>query len=120
MRRVLAGAALAAVCLTMALASQPAPGIQDPAWAPDGKRLATSFLDRIWISGPDGRSGRPLLSIATDAPRSERDPAWSPDGKWIAYAADAGKGFDIHVASADGKTTRPLTTFEGDARWPSW
>ena len=34
-------------------------GARDPAWSPDGKRLAFSYFDRIWISGPDGKNGRP-------------------------------------------------------------
>jgi Tol biopolymer transport system component len=92
-------------------------GIQDPAWSPDGRRLATSTFDRIWISGPDGRGGRGLRADSTAV---ERDPAWSPDGRRIAFAADSGKGFDLFVAGADGKDVRRLTEAEGDDRWPSW
>jgi gamma-glutamyltranspeptidase len=92
-------------------------GIQDPAWSPDGRRLATSFVDRIWISAPDGRHGRPLTSTAAG---SERDPAWSPDGRSIAYAADTGSGFDILVAPADRGAPRALVSMSGDQRWPSW
>jgi gamma-glutamyltranspeptidase len=92
-------------------------GIQDPAWSPDGKRLATSFIDRIWISGPDGRGGRPL---SAPAQASERDPSWSPDGRSIAYAANTGRGFDILVAPADRGAPRVLVSMDGDERWPSW
>jgi gamma-glutamyltranspeptidase len=92
-------------------------GIQDPAWSPDGKRLATSFLDRIWISAPDGRGGRPLTSTAAG---SECDPSWSPDGRSIAYAADTGSGFDILVAPAGRGAPRVLVSMRGDERWPSW
>lgn len=113
-------AAGAAVCCGLALAAQsglPPAGIQDPAWSPDGKRLAFSYLDRIWTSAPDGRSGR---ALRRDGAASERDPAWSPDGRAIAFAADAGDGFDIYVASASGDDPRRVTQGSGDERWPSW
>src|SRR5688572_423880 len=118
MQRVVLLGSGAACCLALALAAQSASnGLQDPAWSPDGKRLATSYLDRIFISAPDGKNGHPLRG---DSAVTERDPAWSPDGKWIAFAADAGEGFDIYVAGADGKNSRRLTSLAGDERWPSW
>ena len=107
-----------AAVLTFAIAAQPSPaGVQDPAWSPDGKRLATSYLERIFVSAPDGKNGRALRSDSTAV---ERDPAWSPDGKSIAFAADAGDGFDIYVVNADGKNARKMTSGKGEERWPSW
>jgi gamma-glutamyltranspeptidase len=120
-RAATAGASAASVlALALTLAAQPAArsGIQDPAWAPDGKRLATSFFDRIWISGVDGGSGRQLRPQSTSS--TERDPAWSPDGRLIAFAVDDGDGFDLYVGTADGKSVRRVTHAPGDERWPSW
>jgi gamma-glutamyltranspeptidase len=121
MRRGLAGAASAAAILTIGLTllaqSALQHGVQDPAWAPAGKQLAISFFDRIWISGADGRGGRQLRAQSSAV---ERDPAWSADGRSIAFAADEGKGFDLFVASVDGKSVRRLTDANGDDRWPSW
>ena len=107
------------VGLALGLAAQaPAPrGAREPVWAPDGRRLALSHLDRIWIVAPDGRNGR---ALRPGEAVTERDPAWSPDGKSIAFAADAGDGFNLVTAGADGSRPQPLTTMAGDERWPSW
>lgn len=112
---VLTGAAVGA--LSLAVVAQSTGGVQDPAWSPDGRRLATSFVDRIWISGADGRNGRPLTATA---PGAQRDPAWSPDGRTIAYSVETGGGFDLAVAPADRGEPRVLVAMPGDERWPSW
>jgi gamma-glutamyltranspeptidase len=127
MRRIVPAAAVVLLGLTLGAqdapprgdraAATPVTGIQDPAWSPDGQRLAFSYLDQIWTSAPDGRRARALRA---DGAAVERDPAWSPDGKSIAFAADAGEGFDIHTASADGRSSARVTTDAADDRWPSW
>jgi gamma-glutamyltranspeptidase/glutathione hydrolase len=93
-------------------------GVQDPAWAPDGRRVAVSSLDTIWTMTPDGRTPTPLVSPA--APGVERDPAFSPDGTRVAFAADRGAGFDVYVTSVKGGAVTAVTTLPGDERWPSW
>ena len=107
-----------AVGLSLSAAQPSVPrGARDPAWSPDGRQLAISYLDQIWISSPEGRDGRALRTGATVI---ERDPAWAPDGRSIAFAADSGTGFDIYVATVKGHDTRQITRLEGDERWPSW
>jgi len=73
-------------------------GMRDPAWSPDGKRLAVVILDRIWMTAPDGRDARELTRVA----ESEREPAWSFDGKRIVFVADRGDGFDLYVIDPRG------------------
>jgi gamma-glutamyltranspeptidase len=114
--------------------------MRDPAWSPDGTRLAVVVLDRIWTMRPDGRDGTEL----TKSSAVEREPAWSPDGKRIAFAADRGEGFDLYVVHAPAAQpgqqmlSRPrqripsqprqqtlgvperVAALEGDERWPSW
>jgi gamma-glutamyltranspeptidase len=118
--RTVVALATAAVCLSLS-AQTPAPpaprGARDPAWSPDGRRLAFSYLDEIWTSSPDGRDGRPL---ETGRQGIERDPSWSRDGRTLAFAADAGHGFDIYTIGSSGGEARRITSADGDERWPSW
>ena len=90
--------------------------MRDPAWSPDGKRLAVVVLDRIWITQADGRDAVEL----TKAPGTEREPAWSPDGKRIAFAGDRGDGFDLFVAGTRGGAPERVVALDGDERSPTW
>ena len=114
--RVRAFAALVALAALCAAPTMQTGGVRDPAWSPDGRRLAFSFLDQIWIADKDGGSGRPLRP---DSATVERHPAWSPDGESIAFAEDSGAGYVIVVVNADGGNRRVISG-DGEARWPSW
>ena len=114
-------AALTVFAVTAFSAQAPASltGMRDPTFAPDGRRMAVSWLDEIWTITPDGRDERRVVT-----PRgewvSERDPAWSPDGKTIAFSADVAGAYDLYVAPAAGGPARRITSITGDERWPSW
>src|SRR6187402_1023438 len=103
-------AAVAAACLMVIAAfSAQTPvtrsGIREPAFSPDGKRLAVSWLDELWTMSPDGRDEKKVITL-NGGWLSERDPAWSPDGKLIAFSADSGGQFDLYVAPSGGGTPR--------------
>ncbi|MSO36097.1 MAG: hypothetical protein EXQ54_06680, partial [Acidobacteria bacterium] len=120
MRPVVLVAAL--FTLQVAGGAQVPVGVQEPAWAPDGRRIAVSYLDRIWTMTPEGRQGKAVT--AGDGSAIEREPAWAPDGTRLAYAADRGDGFDIFVVTLRNGvavgTPVAVTTSPGDERWPSW
>jgi gamma-glutamyltranspeptidase/glutathione hydrolase len=123
-------AALAAVALLSLTAhSQPASrggsapagarGLREPAWSPDGKRLAVAFLDRIFTVSPEGRDAKPL---GPDIGAAQREPVWSDDGR-VAFAMDGAEGFDIYVARPPHRTRdtpERVTNLAGDERSPTW
>jgi gamma-glutamyltranspeptidase len=94
-------------------------GVREPAWSPDGRRLAASWFDVIWTMTPEGRDAKRVVARPAGW-ISERDPAWSPDGRSIAFSANTNGEYDVWIAPASGGAARRLTTAAGDERWPSW
>jgi len=92
----------------------------DPAWSPDGSRIAFEALDDdgntdLWLVNPDG-SAPVQLTHGLD----NKQPAWSPDGRQIAYASNAGGTSDIWIMDADGRNAQRLTSLAGEEDHPSF
>ena len=71
-----------------------------PAWSPDGERIAFARLGRLYVANRDGSNER-RISPSNVA----YWPAWSPDGETIAYTA----GRDIYTVAANGGKPRRVT-----------
>lgn len=78
-----------------ALATQ----IRDAVPSPDGKKLAFTVLNRLYVMDfPNGTPKRLTTNEFTEA-----QPAWSPDGNTIAFITWNANGGDIYKVNATGK-----------------
>jgi hypothetical protein len=83
-------------------------GELDPAWSPDGSRIAYSSTQsgqwRIWVMNQDGSGKTQLSPDPVERNYVDTSPAWSPDGSKIAWHRDrAGGGLNgIYIMDSDG------------------
>lgn len=84
-----------------------------PAWSPDGGRLAFTRACAIHTVSSDG-SGERRVSAATDGAKCENQPAWSPDAAKIAFweyqevQTPPYSIQSIYIVNADGSNRRIL------------
>jgi Tol biopolymer transport system component len=72
-----------------------------PAWAPDGRRIAFTRAGEIYVADADGRNQRRLTTMSQPG----AFPAWSPDGRTIAFA----RMRDVFSVSSRGGRVMRLT-----------
>lgn len=86
----------------------------EPAWSPDGSRLAYSTRTRdgarqVWTV--DLATGAHTALTAPDA--HSYGPAWSPDGRWVAVVSERDGDPELYVLRADGARATRLTRSTG-------
>lgn len=75
--------------------------IRGSAPSPNGRHLAFTALDKVWVMDMPGGKPRRL----TDMQAGEHSPTWSPDGRHVAFVTwTETDGGDVYRVRADGKS----------------
>src|SRR6266511_3695433 len=77
--------------------------IRDASPSPDGKRIAFSALDRLYVMVLPNGTPRRLTNVSV----KEQVPAWAPDGQWLAYVTWTDAGGTLNKIKPDG-LSRPV------------
>jgi Tol biopolymer transport system component/imidazolonepropionase-like amidohydrolase len=92
--------------------------IRDPRVSPDGKQLAFTALNRLYIMDlPNGTPRR-----ISDFTFTEAMPAWSPDGSQLAFVSWENNGGHLYKVNVKTKNAKPirLTTTPALYTEPAW
>src|SRR5437764_1579992 len=90
--------------------------IRDASPSPDGKRLAFSALDKLYVM--DLPSGTPRRLTGDTV--HEQVPAWSPDGQWIAFVTWTDQGGYVERIRGSGGRPQRLTPEPAFYDHPAW
>jgi Tol biopolymer transport system component len=82
-------------------------GACDPAWSPDGRRLAVTAAEGLWVFAANSTEG--MLRVESRLPQGSREynyrafssPRWSPDGVLVALVVTNGGTAWVEVFDAN-------------------
>jgi Tol biopolymer transport system component len=93
------------------------PDRYDPAWSPDGTRIAFWREEQIFVMSANGSGER---SLTPGAPFDPRAPTWSPDSSEIAFAGTYAGVDGVHAINVATGQIRTIVQTAGEARTPAW
>jgi dipeptidyl aminopeptidase/acylaminoacyl peptidase len=93
--------------------------ISDPDWSPDGRQIAYSRGNDIFVANARGGGERNLTRAYANL---SSQPAWSPDGRRIAFTAHSPQGSSrIGMIDRNGSNLRLLNlSVPGNQSGPTW
>jgi len=94
-----------------------------PIWAPDGKTIAYTDVDRrLWVLDVASGKAKVADQDSSSGPGTSWDrPVWSPDSKWLAYTKRLDNGFQaVTLYQAELGRQHRLTDGLADVITPAW
>jgi Tol biopolymer transport system component len=98
-------------------------GDAEPAWSPDGRFLAVTRTDGIWLRASDGSLARRLTERHPQG--YDASPSWSSDGKRVVFARGTpkrggGMRRGLWIVRMAGRRPSPLLLGPDGAGAPEW
>lgn len=90
--------------------------IRDIAPSPDGRTLAFTVLNEVYLQDLPNGTPRKL----TDLDETQAQPAWSPDGNWIAFVTWSPEGGKLYKVQPNGNDLTQLNEENGVFQSPAW
>lgn len=90
--------------------------IRDLAPSPDGKSLAFTALNEVYII--DLPNGQPRKVV--DIEETQAQPVWSPDGEWLAFVTWEASGGKLYKIRPNGRNLTQLNQADGVFQSPVW
>ena len=87
-------------------------------WSRDGKKIACSTGEDIFVVNADGTN--PVNLTARHPRGSDHAPEWSPDGATILFHTDRDGNWEVYSMNADGSNPVNLTNHPANDKYPFW
>ncbi len=90
--------------------------IRDVAPSPDGKQLAFTALNELYLMDLPNGTPKKLL----DLDETQAEPAWSPGGQWLAFVTWQAEGGKVYKVRPNGSNLTQLNKADGVFQSPVW